>query len=345
MSRKKSDNGGVYCTLKKITLMTGMDYKEILTSVSPDRKVAIWTYNLFSREGFTFYKDCLSHLQNCELIVNKIDEPMRKKFDNELPNITLISKANTHAKILLIAPDIVYLASQNFGDNPDWFQYAVRIQDEEAYQFYSKDTAFYAGTTLTNNICQSRNNAVGALMTSTSDNNGNFSPDYSGISLNLVDGKLASTVNWNQKFNGVRGRDIIICTQTMPDMSYCKTIIGKLIRQDNRICIVAHQTSKGKLCKLQQEYKQITFETYSNFHAKMVLISPAKTNGEGIVWLSSQNFGDSGWYEHLLNLKSAKAYEYYLEKIRNFMGHDVQFASPDYIASALGITWPEENSK
>jgi len=326
MYGKKTDGGGLSGTLKKITLMTGMDYRKILANVPSDRKVTIWTYDLRSTQGIAFYRDCLGHLQNCELIVNKIDETLKKNFETELPNVTLKSKPQTHAKFVLIEPNIVYVASQNFGDNPDWFQHAACIQDEDVYKFYFDDSARHANTDLINNIRNSGSQVVYTTTAMEKPNAGKYVPDYNGISLDLVESKLASTVNWNQKFNGDRGRNIILCTQTLPDLDYCKTIVKKLLKQGNRVCFIANHASIGKLNELKQECEEIAFETFSNFHAKMALVSPTGTKPGGTVWLSSQNFGSSGWFEHMIKLKHAKAYEYYLGKLEEFVGHKIWFS-------------------
>lgn len=299
-----------------------MDYKKILTSMPSDQTITIWTYDVYSKEGFKFYKDCLGHLQDCTLIVSKITDSMRQKFETELPCVTLVNKENTHAKILVIPPDIVYLSSQNFGDNPDWFQYAVRIQDWGACQFYMGETADHKDGDSTNNIRQT-GNSFADYTRQASNNYGKYIPDYSGISLSAVEAKLEYTVNWNQKFNGYFDRDFLICTYTLPDYGYCQRMIEKLLKQRNRVHFIANTKSEEPLRKLQQEFGKITFEVYSNFHAKMVLVSPVNAGRNGIVWLSSQNFGDSGWFEHLFRLKSATAYEYYLGKLEGFVDHKI----------------------
>ena len=322
--KRKPDGGGQEGALEKVTLMTGLDYKRILTEVMPSQEVTIYTYDLFFNCDVSFYKDSLGHLQNCKIVVNRVKEQKRKEFETALPNVKLTVKEDSHAKILLIAPDLVYLTSQNFSDAPDWFQYAVRIKDADAYRFYYNSVDYYARTGQTNNIPQSREK-VATLSLSTESQHGNYMPDYDGISLTFVDSKLASVVNWRQKLTGNFGRNILICTQTIPDMHYCQETIKSLLSRGNRVYIIAQRKSGGKLQELQklsQMYPgQITCEVYDNLHAKMVLISPKDREKDGIVWLSSQNFGDSSWFEHTIRLKCKDAYEYYLNKLRDFTGH------------------------
>ena len=67
--------------------------------------------------------DQLHHLFNYEGLVQELSG-----------DIVLKHRNSTHAKIVLIESNIVYLSSQNIN-KPDWFNWAIKIEDEVVYGF------------------------------------------------------------------------------------------------------------------------------------------------------------------------------------------------------------------
>jgi len=62
-------------------------------------------------------------------------------------------------------------------------------------------------------------------------------------------------------------------------------------------------------------------EVRTNVHAKVLLASKDQVNGGGeeVVWLSSQNFGSSGWFENMVGIYGAEAYNFYKEIFEDFL--------------------------
>lgn len=318
----KKDNGGVQGIIPEVRIMTGLDYERILSRVAPNVYVKIYTYDL--SEKIEFYEACLRHLHKCDVVVNekKITQKKIDEFNAKLPNVNVIQKPNTHAKMILIEPGEVYLSSQNFS-RADWFQHAVYIKDREAYFVYATNALSYENGNHTGNIGKKSSPENIGHATQTSNISGIYQPDYEGIILNEVEGKFAESVNWNQKLNNVRKRDMYICTHTLPDMKYIRQILDKLCKEGNRIRIIANSSSGDKLCELTKDYSELRYYLFDNFHAKMVLFSPQNTDGKGTVWLSSQNFGTSEYFENLIMLKSSETYQYYVKKLEDFAGKEL----------------------
>ena len=316
MIGSKETNGGTKGVINKIRFMTGLDYETVLSQVPSNSKVTICTYDVYGDDSF--FKRTLGHLQDCELIVNRIVPRDKEFFKCELPNVRVRvceGEKGTHAKMILISPDTVYLSSQNFS-MADWFQHAVCIQDKDVYNHYYKCLQEYVNKGITGNILGQKKDVYDISLFQTN-GLGNYKPDLWGIEELNVDVILAKSVNWNQKFNNVRDRHIVICTQTLPNMDYVRTMISKLLGENNKICIIAHYDAGFRLEALKNEFPSIKTYIYNNFHAKMVLIE------KDIVWLSSQNFGTSTWFENTIRIKNQKAYNYYVHKLEEFIGHGV----------------------
>ena len=59
-------------------------------------------------------------------------------------------------------------------------------------------------------------------------------------------------------------------------------------------------------------------------HAKIIMYSAENQSGTSTVWLSSQNFGNSGWFENLIMLKSNEAFEYYIQELEKYTGETLR---------------------
>lgn len=270
-----------------------------------------------------YFIRCLGSLKNCKIIVNRISQSRLAELSDLLPNIEFEVHDNTHAKMILIGPDKVYLSSQNFSI-PNWFQHSVYINDIDAYDAYLKILNQYIESNSPNNINMSLHPEFDGGFDISSNDSGRYSPDYSGITLSNIKGKYAYSVNWNQKVNSVSDRDFYICTQTLPDKSYIVTILKKLFENGNRVKIIANSVSETKLLELQRVYPQLSYSVFDNMHAKIVMYSAENQGGPSTVWLSSQNFGSSGWFENLIMLKSNEAFEYYLHTLEKYTGESIR---------------------
>lgn len=108
------------------------------------------TYGLYGT-FVDFYRPALSHLKDVDLIINNIGG-FKDLFVDNLKNVHIFETDKSHAKMLLIEPDEVYLSSQNFTCDLDWFQHAVHIKDANAYQFYLRNVTNFREKDWTGNI-------------------------------------------------------------------------------------------------------------------------------------------------------------------------------------------------
>ncbi len=302
-----------YNYIPEITFMTGLDYKNILMNVNSNQKVTICTYNLFG-DFQTYYKPALQHLKDVDLVITRLGK-YRNNFDSELPNVHIHETDRSHAKMLLIAPDEVYLSSQNFGET-DWFQHAVHIKDKIAYEIYYTSLKLFVEKGMTGNI---QKYSEGVWTSPGQAPSGNYVPDLQGSTYNGVKGKYMGGSNWNQRLNNVASRNIIITTYTLPDMEKVRLMLDKLInKKHNQVTIIANSKVEKQLKELYKEFCDFEYFTFDNMHAKMILYNDFNlAKGDGTALLSSQNFGTSGWFENLILIKE-HGYKYYYEKLREY---------------------------
>ena len=64
---------------------------------------------------------------------------------------------------------------------------------------------------------------------------------------------------------------------------------------------------------LRLRYPSLRVILRRDVHAKMVLADPCT------VWLSSANFGASGWFESTIGIHSKAAYDFYLEQLSRYL--------------------------
>ena len=95
---------------------------------------------------------------------------------------------------------------------------------------------------------------------------------------------------------------VYISTFSLPDLPYAQKILEKRPRD---IFIVAHSIFYAKALAMKDAFPDIRIALRDNIHAKMVLAEPET------VWLSSANFGKSGWIEHGIGMHSPEAFEFY----------------------------------
>lgn len=127
--------------------------------------------------------------------------------------------------------------------------------------------------------------------------------------------KIAKSLNWNQKLNGYHNRKIIIATLILPGKEYVETILTKLLDHDNEVEIIAGVTSKDRLAYFKKKLPSLKYTVLPNMHVKFILIENDSQNKQGYVWLSSQNFGTSDWFENTINLKSNSVVKYLLGQL------------------------------
>jgi len=74
--------------------------------------------------------------ENVTIIVNSKYAFTAQKYKNWYPKIDMYISPYAHAKLVLAEPDIVYLSSENLGNNPGSFDATIGLESVEAYEHY-----------------------------------------------------------------------------------------------------------------------------------------------------------------------------------------------------------------
>ena len=74
--------------------------------------------------------------ENVTIIVNSKYAYTAQKYKNWYPKIDMYISPYAHAKLVLAEPDIVYLSSENLGNNPGSFDATIGLESAEAYEHY-----------------------------------------------------------------------------------------------------------------------------------------------------------------------------------------------------------------
>lgn len=308
----KCDNGGNVFKVAEMELLTKIDFIEMFSEIDESKEIDIVTYSFFDEE---FVKNLLKGKKNVRVLLSsnhKKSSDYKTIIENACLGADVKLTDKTHAKIVLIAPDFVYLGSQNIGDS-DWFQAGVLFKNDVViYDYYKKIVDdFEKGKKLynypqkSNTFIESTKNNIKYKIP--------FVTDKPSIKINNIDVKLSTMLNWNQKFNGYHGRKIIVTTYSLPNYDYARTMIEKILNQGNQLTIYANDISSSILKKLSEEFPELSYMTFPNLHSKMILVE------ENIVWLSSQNFGTSTWFENTINIKSKEAYRYFYNRLNEYI--------------------------
>ena len=317
MEIRKKDNGGVLAKLDEIEFSTNMDWESTLSKIT-DQETIICTYGEPDADYNPFFKKHLGHMTNV-MIVNGFNSKLvkqevyyekLKKFND---NAKVYVNDNTHAKFLLIAPNEVYVTSQNVGYS-DWLQVTVHIKDMGAFDFYKNIIYEYV---------ESQPKSV----------NHNYilpylAPEKQGVSTNVQSKydcsisvksqlcKLFRMPNWNAKFNNIKNKHFTICTYTLPSYEYAKMAINKLLNNGNSIQLIMNSKFESVAKQLEDSIAkdQFKYACHPKIHAKIVLCDNLS------VWIGSHNFGNSGWFESLFQIKyCSEAYDYYTKILNNYI--------------------------
>jgi hypothetical protein len=95
---------------------------------------------------------------------------------------------------------------------------------------------------------------------------------------------------------------VYIVTYSLPDLSYCETQLG---RRPHDILLICHAKFTHKAMTLQERFPDIHVRVHLEVHGKLLLIAP------DTVYLGSTNFGDSGWEEFTVGIRSVEAVQFY----------------------------------
>ncbi len=142
---------------------------------------------------------------------------------------------------------------------------------------------------------------------------GEFATDKYGITLKLQDIKIASGYSsWKtimNQFGRTKGV-VTIVTYSLPSMEEIDEI---LTRRTEGVTIIANSKFEKKAKLIKEKYPELKIILLPDIHAEQLLIAPE------IVWLSSANFGNSGWYEQWVGMHSRIAYKHCLQQLNEFL--------------------------
>ena len=74
--------------------------------------------------------------ENVTIIVNSKYARIAQKYKNWYPDIEMYVSPFVHAKLVLAEPDIVFLSSENLGNNQGSFDATIGLESAEAYEHY-----------------------------------------------------------------------------------------------------------------------------------------------------------------------------------------------------------------
>ena len=304
----KNDGGGVYCYVDSMKLATKLDFNKLLNQLSNSTKVDIITYSF---DKLDFIKMLLNQGKSVRLILNSKSRTFKRAYGDLVglsDNLAIYVNDKIHSKWILGDSQFVYTGSQNLEDS-DSFENISIFNDSKIYEYY--ESVF-------NNILQGITpyniKPINNTLIPNSPTASCYVPYEKTHSINVqnLDIKFSANgmVNWNQKFNGYHNRDILITTFSIPKFDYANEIVNKILRQGNRLHIVANNIAKNKLEKLKENNPSLTYSISPNIHAKLVLVDGKNK----IVWSSSQNFGSSTWTEDTVNIKGEETPYYFYKK-------------------------------
>lgn len=86
-----------------------------------------------------------------------------------------------------------------------------------------------------------------------------------------------------------------------------------LERRSNDVTILANEKFRFRAEQIKRRFPSVQIVLKPDTHAKMVLIEP------DTVWLSSENFGRSGWFEQAIGIHNADVYDFYYSKVLDYI--------------------------
>ena len=151
-----------------------------------------------------------------------------------------------------------------------------------------------------------------------------FKTDAGGFAFTCNDIKLSTpTSTWATRISQlarVPGLARII-TYSLPNIEYVRM---QLARRRNNIWMIANSKFEREAQALKREFPDVRIRVAANAHSKVLLVEPHT------IWISSANFGDSGWHDTTIGLHSIQAHDWYVETMFNPLwasGREVNDAS------------------
>lgn len=133
-----------------------------------------------------------------------------------------------------------------------------------------------------------------------------FKTDGHGIAFKCNDIKITGdTHTWAMKISQLYRQTGImrIITYSLPNIGYVKK---QFERRPKDIFLIAHSSFQDKAEKIKEMFPDIRIALHKEVHSKVLLIEP------NTIYISSANFGNSGWHEANIGLHSKEAHDWYL---------------------------------
>lgn len=97
-----------------------------------------------------------------------------------------------------------------------------------------------------------------------------------------------------------------IMTFSLPSIAYVHEQLG---RRPYDIQVLCHEKFRSKAQGIKSRFPRIAIRTLETMHSKVILIEP-KT-----LYIGSENFGSSGWFETCIGVRSKEAHDWFIEHV------------------------------
>jgi len=99
-----------------------------------------------------------------------------------------------------------------------------------------------------------------------------------------------------------------IITYSLPDLDYTVNLLGK---RPNDIFLICHSKFSDKANLLVSALPGIKVAVRNDIHTKILLLEPST------IYITSANFGQSGWHETTMGVRSTEAHAWYVANVFN----------------------------
>jgi len=131
----KTDTAGTVIEAKIKLSNFGVTWNTRLQKLlKQDGNITFCTYSIANMPFVTRLLQTRS--ENVTIIMNSRYAYLAQKYKNWYPQVEMYISPDVHAKLVIAEPNIVYLSSENLGNNPGSFDATIGVESEEAYEHY-----------------------------------------------------------------------------------------------------------------------------------------------------------------------------------------------------------------
>jgi phosphatidylserine/phosphatidylglycerophosphate/cardiolipin synthase-like enzyme len=144
-----------------------------------------------------------------------------------------------------------------------------------------------------------------------------YKSDASGMAFKCNDMKLFTGGTWAMKLSQLHRQEgaVHIATYSLPRLDYVKE---QFARRPQDIFLLANERFYEQAREIKRAFPGIRVATHPAMHMKLLLIAPQT------VYVTSANFGSSGWAEMGIGMHSPTAYQYTLEEFQRAWGRSTE---------------------